>query len=165
MANNEYKYWYRLELKSLPEPETEDELNILSERPEAKPLPQTEPIAYYFNSRMLGIRQSIDQINEEIASRKHLMGRSLEQVDYQIGRAASNLGRLVFRIGYNRSVDMTRNTLERELANLRRERRATRLRFWEDVVQLRHELREVTAEYRDTLRKMDIASEGDEHGD
>lgn len=165
MVNNEYRYWYKLELESLPEPEAEDELDILSERPETKPLPTTEPIARYFDTRMLGIRQSIDQINDEIVSRKHLMDHSLDQVDYQISRASLNLGQLVFRIGYNRSIDMTRNVLERELANLRRERRATRLRFWEDVVQLRRELREVTAEYRNTLRKMELATRDDGNGD
>jgi len=56
-------------------------------------------------------------------------------------------------IGYNRGVDRKRNMLERQLTNLRRERRAVELRAWEDIVDIRKELRKVLEDYRDALRR------------
>ena len=143
MANDDNGFWYRLEQKLQPQPEEEDELQNISVKPEVSVTPPAEPIASYFNDKLLTLRQNIDQINDELVSRRRLLDRSQDDIDYQITKSASSLDQLIFRIGYNRSIDQKRNFLERELANLRRERRATRLRFWEDVVQLRHELREV----------------------
>jgi len=160
MTNEEYGYYYRLELESLPKPVEDDELDSLATRPEIRRPPgPSEPVDSYFNDKVTGLRHNINQINEEITSRKVLMDRSLDKIDYQITRAASSLEKLVFRIGYNRSVDLTRNFLERELGNLRKERRASRLRFWEDVVQLHRDQREIIAEYRDALRKRSLAGD------
>jgi len=116
MTNEEYGYYYRFELESLPKPEEDDELDSLATIPEIiRPPSPAEPVASYFNDKVVSLRQNINQINEEITSRKILMDRSLDNIDYQISRAAS--------------VDLTRNFLDRELANLRKERRASRLRF------------------------------------
>jgi len=43
--------------------------------------------------------------------------------------------------------------LERQLTNLRREKRAVELRAWEDIVDIRKELRKVLEDYRDALRR------------
>jgi hypothetical protein len=161
MANDVNGYWRKLEFELMPEPILEDELVPLSEIPPTKPPERAEPITSYFTDKLLTLRQGISQINDEIVSRKRLLDRSQDDIDYQITKTASSLEQLVFRIGYNRAIDQKRNFLERELANLRRERRATRLRFWEDVVQLRRELRETTAQYRDALRKMTLIEESD----
>jgi hypothetical protein len=161
MANDVNGYWRKLEFELMPEPVPEDELGPLSETPQPKPPERAEPIASYFNDKLLTLSQDISQINDEIVSRKRLLDRSQDDIDYQITKTASSLEKLVFRIGYNRAIDQKRNFLERELANLRRERRATRLRFWEDVVQLRRELRETAAQYRDALRKMNLIEESD----
>ena len=161
MANDDNGYWYKLELELMPEPVMENELDPLSEIPQTRPPERADPIASYFNEKLLTARQDIAQINDEIVSRKRLLDRSQDDIDYQITKAATSLEQLIFRIGYNRAIDQKRNFLERELGNLRRERRATRLRFWEDVVQLRRELRETTASYRDALRKMSLIGESD----
>jgi len=161
MANDVNGYWRKLEFELMPEPVLEDELGPLSEIARTKSPERAEPIASYFSDKLLTLHQDISQINDEIVSRKRLLDRSQDDIDYQITKTASSLEQLVFRIGYNRAIDQKRNFLERELANLRRERRATRLRFWEDVVQLRRELRETTAAYRDAVRKMNLISEDD----
>jgi hypothetical protein len=49
-------------------------------------------------------------------------------------------------------VDVKRNHLERELLQLRTQRRASELRTWDDVVLLRKDLREAQAEYQRVAR-------------
>jgi len=48
---------------------------------------------------------------------------------------------------------MKRNLLDRQLANLRKEKRSVELRAWEDIVALKKDLRSVLEEYRDALRR------------
>lgn len=55
-------------------------------------------------------------------------------------------------MGYNTGVDVKRNHLERQLQQLRTERRAAELRTWDDLVRLRKELREAVREYESKKR-------------
>ncbi len=120
------------------------------------PLPELEPVERYLRSRTDDAGLDVHQIEDEIVSRRRLMDRQLEEIDYQVNRAAFSLKQLDFRVGYNDAVDFKRNWTERELANMRRERRNLRLRCWEDIVALRKELREAQKQYRDALARRQI---------
>ncbi len=120
------------------------------------PAPELEPVERYLRSRTDDAGLDVQQLRDEIVSRRRLMDRQLEEIDYQVGRAAFSLKQLDFRIGYNDAVDFKRNWTERELANMRRERRNLRLRCWEDIVALRKELREALKQYRDAAARRQI---------
>jgi len=69
MGNDDQRYYYRLELKSLPKPVEEDELDSLAARPEiSQPPGPSEPVTSYFNDKVVSIRQNIDQIDREIVT-------------------------------------------------------------------------------------------------
>ena len=108
----------------------------------------------FFEHKLLFHGKSAEQIQQEIQTRQQLMDNSLREIDYQISQCAFSLEQFqFFGLGYNVGVDMRRNLLERMLADLRKERRNTQLRAWENVIALRKGLRDTLAEYYDILRR------------
>jgi len=126
--------------------------------PEGKALPEPEDEAQaYLIGKVKDIRSTIGQLDEEAQARAELHDESLRELDYQISRAALSLDQ--FRgwgVGYNTGVDIKRNQLERELSNLRKERRSALIRTWEDIANLRKEFREAVVEYRSLLSRLGL---------
>lgn len=142
--------------------EAEDFLQKLAEAPiETEPRPPEkflEPVTYYFEERLSKLRQNVHGLQQELETRRELHARSAEEIDYQIGRAAFSLEEFRFwGIGYNRGVDIKRNFLERQLADVRHKRRQEELRFWDDLVGARSKLRDALGEHRDKLRLAQLA--------
>ena len=99
----------------------------------------------------------LHQLQEEARARATLHDRAMHELDYQISRAA--IGLTHFKdvgVGYNTGVDMRRTHLERELSQLRRERRTTLQRTWQDVASLREEFRDALAEYKSRLSRLTV---------
>jgi len=126
--------------------------------PAGKALPQPEDEAQaYLIGKLTDARSALGQLEEEALARAQLHEESLREIDYQISRAALGLDQFTgWGIGYNTGVDIKRNQLERELSNLRRERRSTLLRTWEDIANLREEFREAVAEYKSLLDRLGL---------
>lgn len=111
----------------------------------------------YLVGKVKDTRSTIDQLEEEAIARTQLHDESLREIDYQISRAALSLDHFTgWAIGYNTGVDIKRNQLERELSSLRKERRSTLLRTWEDIGSLRKEFREAVAEYKSLLSRLGL---------
>ena len=116
----------------------------------------------YLGAHVAEAQRDVQQITDEIVSRRRVMDRQIKELDYQISRASWSLKQLYFRVGYNAAVDFKRNWTERELANFRRERRNLRLRCWEDIVTLRKELREAERQYNDVKVRTGILETDDD---
>ncbi len=86
-----------------------------------------------------------------------MKGEFDNELDYQISRAAFSLSEFNrWGLGYNTGVDVKRNMLEKQLADLRREKRRTELQCWEDIISLRKDLRKTAEEYNGLLNRKDI---------
>jgi len=143
--------------KILSAKKEKDLLEDLIARPELieiKPEKPAEPISEFFWDKIDGLRKKIDHLNKEISSRFQMKEKFQKEIDYQIQECAFSLKQFQFwGLGYNRGVDMKRNLLERQLANLRKERRGVELRTWEDIISLRKELRNALEEYKAAVRR------------
>ena len=140
--------------KALESKEAADILDQLAEITPATEKVPKEPISQYFDDKLSRLSQRIEGLQHEVETRHDLKRRFLEQIDYQISLAALSLKEFQFwGIGYNRGVDMKRNMLERQLADFRNKRRQEELRFWDDAVALRKQLRDALSQYDDILRR------------
>lgn len=120
------------------------------------PLTQTDEDFFVYHSRQL--ERAIASLRQELYTRLDLRDQVLQQIDYQIRKAAHSLESFTgFGLGYNVGVDVKRNQLERQLADLRKERRNQELRGWDDVVALRRELRRAQDELTDVERRGGMA--------
>ena len=126
--------------------------------PAGKPLPEpTDPAQAYLIGRVRDAHSTVNQLEEEALGRAQLHDESLKEIDYQISRAALSLDQFSgWGVGYNTGVDFKRNHLERELSNLRRERRSSLLRTWEDIASLRREFREALVEYKSLFGRLGL---------
>lgn len=111
-------------------------------------------LSKYLDGMLREARQAMRQVEREIYARTNLHDEAVAQLDYQIGEATASLERFHgWGVGYNRGVDQKRLSLEHQLSSLRHERRASRLRFWEDAVRLRGELHARQQAYEAALRR------------
>lgn len=168
---SDYGEWYLLELeieKILESRKAKRVIEkLIAEPPAEEGATPGEPVEAYFEQRAAKLRQQIRQLKDEIEARYEMESQFLHQLDYQIGKAATSLKEFQFwGIGYNTGVDVKRNFLERQLADLRKERRNTELKTWEDIIALRKELREALGEYHELKRRAGLMDyRGEEHGD
>lgn len=126
--------------------------------PKGKALPEPEDEAQaYLIGKLRDARSAVGQLEEEAVARSQLHDESITEISYQISRTALSLDHFTgWGVGYNTGVDIKRNQLERELSNLRKERRSTLLRTWEDIASLRKEFREAVAEYKSLLSRLGL---------
>lgn len=102
-------------------------------------------------------RHTVLQLREEATARAQLSEQAINEIDYQISRTTMSLeGFTNWGVGYNAGVDIRRSHLERELSNLRRERRNSTLKTWQDISQLRKQFREAIAEYKSQLDRLSL---------
>lgn len=126
---------------------------LMKEIPSVETLPG-EPVRELFESRIAAKRAHTAQLEQELETRVELHDYFLGQLDYQISLTAQSLGELAgFGTGYNTGVDVKRNLLERQLTQLRKDRRDVELKTWDDMIRLRRDLRDAQSEYRELLRR------------
>ena len=104
------------------------------------------------------LREWIDEVSQEIESRRELkrglvskLLKGVEKVQYLIDEIEH------WEPGYKPSVDGRRTGLEKEYLALKREERMQELNTWRDVSILKRQLRELLKEYREALRRKDVA--------
>lgn len=150
---HEFSEWYLLE-RDL------EELRRKRRRPDplrhlaTAEAPPTEADDDFFQYRSRQLERAVASLRQELYTRLEIRDQVLQQIDYQITKAALSLESLSGRgLGYNVGVDVARNQLARQLADLRKERRQQELRGWEDIVALRRELRRAHGELTDAERR------------
>ena len=120
-------------------------------------------IESYFADRVDSVQRRLDQTGKELQTRLTLHAAFKEEIDAQIGYCQVSLQKFAgWGVGYNTGVDMKRSNLERQLQQLRSERRRTEVQAWDDVVRLRKELHEALQEYRGAQRISGAISRGPE---
>jgi len=145
--------------KRRPTAELVKELFRADDAPPERRLPRVpEDLAQAFLiGKVKDARRTVVQLREEAMARAQLNEQSINEIDYQISRTAMSLeGFTNWGVGYNSGVDIRRAHLERELSNLRRERRNLSLKAWQDVSQLRKQFREAIAEYKSQLDRLGL---------
>lgn len=156
--------WYRVDLelgamrkRISKKPGIVEEL--LSDLDEPLTIEQHPSVDSYLNARLDTAQRGVDQIHREIHARRQMTQGFLEQLDSAIHYVTVSLDKFSgWGVGYNTGVDVKRNHLERQLQQLRAERRSTEQQAWGDLVRLRKELREAVAEYRGARRLAGVAS-------
>ena len=119
-----------------------------------KDAPPTDEIESYLSEKVADVGVILTQLKGEAAARAEVHDETVREIDYQITKAATSLDQFSrWGIGYNTGVDFKRNSLERDLSNLRKERRSTILKTWTDLRILRAEFREALAQYRSLLSR------------
>ena len=115
--------------------------------PSAGPAPASVDDLFDAESQTLGRR--LDRLRKEAQTRRKLHSRFVREINSQIRYAQFSLERFSgWGVGYNTGVDVKRNHLERQLQQLRTERRAAELRAWEDLVGLRKDWQHAVEEYK-----------------
>ena len=117
----------------------------------------SDELGAYILSQTRDAGYALAQLRQEASSRAQMHDQSVAEIDYQITQAASSLEQFSnWGIGYNTGVDVKRNFLERELSNLRKERRSLLVRTWDDIGRLRKEFRQLVREYKAMLSRLDL---------
>ena len=126
---------------------------LLSDLEPELPTGRAFEIDSYLTDRADAARQRTSQLRRELEGRLALHRQFVREIDSQVLYCQTSLSRFTgWGVGYNTGVDVKRNHLERQLQQLRAERRNAELRAWQDLVKLRGELREAQREYRDADR-------------
>ncbi len=154
------RYLFELEMERLrKKPRPPDPVRDLLAIPTDEPAAAGDALDDYLGHRSRRLERAVSEMRDELFTRIELRDRTLEQIDYQISRAAFSLKTFTgFGLGYNTGVDVRRNLLERQLTDLRRQRRHEELNAWEDVVTVRKELRRAQDELADAERRSQLAS-------
>jgi hypothetical protein len=133
---------------------------LLSDLESEPPSGRGFEIDSYLIDRTDAARQRTAQLRKELEGRLALHRKFVSEIDSQVLYCQTSLSRFTgWGVGYNTGVDVKRNHLERQLQQLRAERRNAELRAWQDLVKLRGELREAQREYRDADRLTRSAQE------
>lgn len=151
----EYVLWRHFdEIKRRKRQEPEWAKELLRPEPSERPKPTDDLARQYLEASREQTRHALRQLEHELYVREKLHDQAISQLNYQITEAAHSLERFSgWGVGYNRGVDQKRVELEHRLDTLRREKRTSRLRFWEDTVCLRGQLRELRTQYETAVRR------------
>lgn len=113
----------------------------------------TDSLSRSFVERLTILRTPIDEISGEIRVRELLTRALNEEVDFKAKKLRFLVRELdTWTMGYNDSIENRRIWLQKEILNLEKEKRAEKLRFWEDVVSLANKRREFIMEYETLSR-------------
>jgi hypothetical protein len=128
--------------------------------------PAAEAWEEFLAGRSADLARSIGELKDEMRIRTGLRDYSLTEIDSQIHYLQASLEEFShWGVGYNTGVDVKRNWLEKQLGDLRKERRRLQVQCFADLVDLRAELREAVAEYHQLSRRQRLLAGGDRHGD
>ncbi len=128
-----------------------------------EPGPSAGPIL----GRLRELEKEIRETTRELEGRAELFRRISGELDYHIEGLSDSLARMQGGVGYNRGVDEKRLAAERELWNLRNERRSQAVGTMRELIPLRERLRGARRSHRTLRRLLDSGGEGegDGHGD
>jgi len=111
----------------------------------------------FFTYKIKDLKEFIDHITKEISVRFEIKKEFDKELDYQLSKAAFSLSEFKrWGLGYNTGVDVKRNMLEKQLTDLRREKRRTEIQCWEDIISLRKDLRNILEEYKTLLNRKEV---------
>ena len=126
--------------------------SLEAELTEGEPSTLDDELAVLFSDQFRRSERHLSEAADETDVRLRLHRQAREEIAYQILCCQSSLSQFTgWGIGYNTGVDVKRNFLEKQLADLRRERRSLEVRAFDDLRRLRSDLREATAGH-DSLR-------------
>ncbi len=149
-----YWLWFEFEeakRRAAGKPDLIEEL--LADLEPQEPASRPADIDSYITDRAQAARQQFSEVRAELATRFDLNTKFMAEMDVQINYLQLSLQQFAgWGVGYNTGVDVKRNHLERQLQQLRTERRGAELRAWDDLVKVRKELREAMKQYRDSDR-------------
>ena len=127
------------------------------------PAPPRNELDAFMAERLRISERTLGQAAEETDARLRLHQQAREEIGYQILCCQASLKQFTgWGLGYNTGVDVKRNFLEKQLADLRRERRSLELRAFDDVRKLRTELREATADHEQTRYRLSLLEGGED---
>ena len=112
------------------------------------------------------LQQRMDSIIYQIQARRDLYEENMRRIDYQDCGISGKIDFLDEWMPFrqlNQVVERRKESLERELHQLDTERRAERVRAWEDVQRLYKDLLDTISDYRAALRTQGLI-EGEESG-
>ena len=146
-----------------PEPDTILEDLAAAVEPELPREPRDE-LADLLDTRLRTARRGLDEAHDELEARARLHRQAEDEIGYQIQACQLSLREFAnWGLGYNVGVDTKRTFLERQLADLRKERRQIKVRFFGELRDLRRSLREAQATYdRVWYRAMLVEEERDD---
>ncbi|HJN19179.1 MAG TPA: hypothetical protein QGH10_27045 [Armatimonadota bacterium] len=110
--------------------------------------------------------QRADAAERDASLRLRLHRQAKEEIGYQILCCQSSLKAFTgWGLGYNTGVDVKRNFLEKQLADLRRERRALEIRAFDDLRTLRRELRDMASAHERAYYRLSLMDGGKGDGE
>jgi hypothetical protein len=108
-----------------------------------------ERLAGSFSKKLKILAEAIEELNQEVKKRIKMSYLFQTKIDAEILRLEFLLRELDhWTLGCEESIEHRRLGLEREILNLRREKRSERLRAWEDIDSLIRRRRELIMEYQ-----------------
>jgi len=155
------------EVELLRKRKKEDPLSPLARPPPVEPpKPEEDGWDALLAGKLPELVRAIEQLKEEIEVRTGLRDYSVGEIDHQIFYLQSSLAEFSrWGLDYNTGVDVKRNWLEKQLGELHKERRRLEHQCFNDLVQLRKELRDAVAEYRQLARHQRLLRGGDSDRD
>ena len=116
--------------------------------------PLGDPLERFMGARKRFLGRSVEDILGLIYEREDLKRENILRILYEsahVGGHLRNLGD--WSIGAFKDVDKTRSQLEKEIANLEKERRMEEVSCWRDVTRMKSELRETLKEFNHEKEK------------
>ena len=108
---------------------------------------------FWIEDKIVLLTQFIDQINTDIKSRRSLNKMFLKNLNQEIRETEFQLKEIkTWQLGNNASIESRRIHLEKELTQLKRQKREWLTDSWKDIQSLRKELRQHEWELRSLQR-------------
>lgn len=109
---------------------------------------QPDPLSDFFGAKKASLGNKVTGILSMIYEREEIAQEHSRKIDYESCAVKSKLFQVDDWVpGINRNVDKIRETTERELLGLEREKRMEQVACWRDVSRLRMELSETMQEW------------------
>jgi len=125
----------------------------------------SDPLGAYLHQTLADSSQQVDAAERDASLRLRLHRQARDEIGYQILCCQSSLKAFTgWGLGYNTGVDVKRNFLEKQLADLRRERRALEIRAFDDLRALRRELRLVASQHERAFYRLSLMDGGESDG-
>lgn len=111
----------------------------------------------FFKGKLTSLRGQIEEIDDELETRKVIHKELVTEIDHQILSASLFLDKLKhWAIGYRVGVDMERNLWERQVADLTKQKRMEMVRLWKDSSGLKEDRRELLHEYKEVYKRQHL---------
>jgi hypothetical protein len=130
----------------------------------AAPAGLSPQLADLLDGRLRQTGRAVREAHDELQARARLHRQAEDEIGYQILACQVSLREFAnWGLGYNIGVDTKRTFLERQLADVRQERRQIKVRSFGELRELRRSLREAQAAYdRVWYRAMLVGDERDD---